>query len=257
MDELKPHVITTGAMQNNIARPYDFSISEVFKEAWQRVSGSKKTFWGAVGYIVILNGFLAFIIWLLQTTLYFDKNSLPIQLISDIGIAIIDVPMVGAWLLGVRRAVNLPIKANSIFQAFHYFWRIIGMIVLLNLAFMLIFTIGIFLDVFLLHFMRDPFDLIIIGILGSIVVLFFSSAFMFAPVLIMEKNLGIFAALKASLYAFNQHWLKIIVMNMLMFIVFSISALPLFIGIIWSVPWSFILYGVLYRTIFGVNLNTK
>ena len=59
-------------------------------------------------------------------------------------------------------------------------------------------------------------------------------------------------ALEASRKAITQHWFKVFGLFLLLGLIVMVSAIPLGIGLVWSIPLMVVAMGVLYRTIFGV-----
>jgi uncharacterized membrane protein len=58
--------------------------------------------------------------------------------------------------------------------------------------------------------------------------------------------------MEASRKAVGQRWFKIFGLFLLLGLIVMISAIPLGIGLVWSMPLLMIAIGILYRTIFGV-----
>ena len=70
--------------------------------------------------------------------------------------------------------------------------------------------------------------------------------------LVVERGLSPWQAMEASRQAIGQHWFKVFGLLLLLGAILLVSALPLGIGLIWSLPLSVAALGVLYREIFGV-----
>ncbi|MNG14005.1 hypothetical protein D3C84_977260 [compost metagenome] len=68
----------------------------------------------------------------------------------------------------------------------------------------------------------------------------------------VERGLSPWQALEASRKAITQHWFKVFGLCLLLGLITMVSAIPLGIGLVWSIPLFVIAMGVLYRTIFGV-----
>ena len=67
-----------------------------------------------------------------------------------------------------------------------------------------------------------------------------------------QSRAPLWQALEASRKAITQHWFKVFGLFLLLGLITLISAIPLGIGLVWSIPLFVIAMGVLYRTIFGV-----
>ena len=82
--------------------------------------------------------------------------------------------------------------------------------------------------------------------------LYLAIAYMLAIPLVVERGLSPWQALEASRKAISQHWFKVFGLFLLLGLITGISAIPLGIGLVWTIPLFTIAIGVLYRTIFGV-----
>lgn len=246
-----------GGMQNQIALPYNLSLDSVITESWQRVHGAKATFIGALAMIfLIVIGYSS--INVISNAFLPEGQAKVISFIIQIVSTLTLMPlMIGVSYLGVERSVGLPIRAMQIFSMFHYFWRLLGMLVLQYvivyvLTFLFIVTIVVFPS-----FAAVPLwiycllKLVQIAFIFAIVYISFS--FIFAFLLIVEKQLGVFAAYRASFLAFTQHWFKIIVGMVFMFCLYMLSIILLMVGAIWMAPMFHIFHGILYRNAFGVE----
>jgi len=259
---------STGKLKNNIAMPYDFTIGNVITESWKRVKGVKATCWGAISLYVLI--YLTIIILgLIATYLYAgslnpDLTTVKIpNAITRILAALITFPLpFGICLIAIRRSVNLPVQAKQMFDTYQHYWKILGTIVILYIVFFLIAFVTLFVIEFLsaIVIKNDGVTpdwlhgiLILISILGGFTGIYFLFALSSAPLLVIEKQLGIFQAIKTSFLAFKQHGLKIIITFFLMTVIYLISAIPLGIGIIWTLPMLFNCSGLLYRIQFGVE----
>ena len=59
--------------------------------------------------------------------------------------------------------------------------------------------------------------------------------------------------METSRKAIHKHWFKIFGLYLTMGIIYILSLIPLFLGVIWTLPMFFMVGGVLYREIFGVS----
>lgn len=83
--------------------------------------------------------------------------------------------------------------------------------------------------------------------------------YLFTLPLIADKGLKIWDAMELSRQAVFSHFFSIIILYILLAIVMILSAIPLGIGMIWTMPMFFIaFYGLLYRVIFdGVSYDIE
>lgn len=221
------------SIEQALSRGYDFSIGALLSEAWQLTKGTKG---------IIIGGFLVFYVamfiasfvigGILGIFTLFSGNFVLIiisQVVTTILASAAAYPfMAGLNMVGIRRAAGQPYSFNEIFS---HFGRTVPllltaliMMVLIYLGFILLLLPGIYLAV----------------------------AYMLAIPLVVERGLSPWQALEASRKAISQHWFKAFGLFLLLGLIVAISAIPLGIGLIWTIPLFVVAMGVLYRTIFGV-----
>lgn len=222
----------SGSLQEGVAAPYDFLIMDVIKEAWQRTSGLKGSVFAAgIIIIVALIAVTAACMLALNFIPFLDEGliSLLTTGISFI-ITIFSYPFfAGIIMMGIHRAVDAPVSYKMAFSYFSYTLAII----IASLCMSILITLGFVL-------------LVIPGIYLSI-------AYMFTLPLIIDKNMDFWQAMETSRKATTQHWFKLFFTVMLMGIIYMLSAIPLGLGLIWTIPMFIALQGVLYRRIFGID----
>lgn len=222
----------SGSLQEGIAAPYNFTIGEVFKEAWQRTSGFKAPVLGAIITICLALAVLSFSIILLIGLFNMIDPTLAslLEVIFNFLISVVSYPLVaGILMMGLFRAVDAPVKYSMAFAYFKYSLPIIIATFFSSLLVMLGFLL-----------------LVIPGIYLSI-------AYVFTMPLIIEKDMDFWQAMETSRKAVHQHWFKVFLIYALVGIIYIISLIPLGIGLIWALPFFVALHGVLYRRIFGID----
>ncbi len=222
----------SGSIQEGIAAPYDFQIMDVITEAWQRTSGLKGPVLGA-GVLIIIALMAVGVVSMSLVDLFSAMNEGMLSLISitfSSIISILSYPLfAGIIMMGLHRAIDAPVSYQMAFSYFSYTLPI----VIASICMTIMISLGFFL-------------LIIPGIYLSI-------AYMFTLPLIIDKNMDFWQAMETSRKAVSQHWFKFFFTGMLMAIIYLISAIPLGLGLIWTIPMFIALQGVLYRRIFGIN----
>lgn len=226
-----------GSLATGIAGQYDFNISDVLKEAWEKTNGLKGAFWGAglllfAGIII-----LAIVVGMVMGTfLGAEPGEMPTagdfvgELILQLVITAAIYPfMVGIIMMGVKRSVDRPISFNMLFAYFGVAVPVIiaGLLisVLTWIGFLLLILPGIYLSV----------------------------AYALTVPLIGDKNLGAWQAMEASRKAITKRWFKFFGLFIAMIVIILISMIPLGIGLIWTYPMGVALLGILYRDVFGVD----
>lgn len=216
-----------GSLENALAGNFTWTIGGVISEAWKLQSGAKLPFWGAfiLYYAVVFA--LAFVLgWVFPALL----GGVLTELLSQIIIGLVTWPMMaGLTMMAVKRAAGLPIRATMIFDYYPrtlpIFLLYLAMTILIGIGFVLLVLPGIYLAI----------------------------AFSVAVPLMLEKNLGVLEALETSRKVITKCWFRVFGLVLLMTLITAVSALPLGIGLIWTLPMMMLIFGIIYRDMFGVN----
>jgi hypothetical protein len=217
-------------LEDAIAGRYQFTIGEVMSEAWQLIKGMKWTFWSAalvIGIIwVVLNQMVTLAVGMVLTG---TAKTVVQQIVGGI-IGIVMAPLsVGIQMMCVRRALGLPIEFGT---AFSYLHRGAAIIV----ASLLVILLG-YLGLALL---------IIPGVYLFI-------AYSLTAQLIADQGLGVWQAMETSRKAITRRWWGVAGLLLVVGLLTMLSAIALLIPLIWTIPWSMMATGVLYRRIFYAN----
>ena len=156
-----------------------------------------------------------------------------LEIIIELTMLAITMPLwAGIYMIGVRRAVNAPIRAGQMLDYFSKTLPLFGlyllMLILILVGFVLLIIPGIYLSV----------------------------AYMLAIPLMVDKNLGVWEALETSRKAIHKRWFTIFGLTLVIMLINLVAMIPLGLGLIWTVPMSTIAFGVLYRNIFGCSQQT-
>ncbi|MEZ4282195.1 MAG: hypothetical protein R3F21_21540 [Myxococcota bacterium] len=220
-----------GSLERGIAGDWDFSIGAILREAWQKTAGAKLT----INLALFVFAAIAGIVMALTVILPQDieapdwREQIAQQLISAL---LIPPVTLGLYVIGIRRAVDAPISAGMIIGQYR---RIVPLFVLQILSTILI----------LLGFVL----LILPGI-------YLAVGYGLSMPLVADKGLGPWQALEASRRAVGKHWFKVLGLGLAIAGINLLAVLTLGIGFFWTAPMSVIAYGILYRTIFGVEPAT-
>jgi len=226
-----------GSVDKAIRGEYEFSIGSVLSEAWEKTSGSK---WpihlGFLYYflvvLAVMFGLGIIMAGLMAVT---DEPGVLIllQLVIQLGINLIAMPMImGIVMMGIKRSVDAPISASMVFNNFSkilpLFVTIILMYIMMMIGFLLLVIPGIYLMI----------------------------AYYMAMPLVVEKGMSPWQAMETSRKAITHRWFSVFALFIVMIIIITISAIPLGLGMIWTLPMLMIAYGILYRNMFGVEAST-
>jgi hypothetical protein len=238
-----------GSLEDAIAGRYQFSIGAIFDEAWRQVSGKKGTCWIAcIMYFAVVMVF-SFVLDFVLGRMGLHSDGLSSKLLaqppgdvmhqsfasaaSSIIELFVTVPLsAGLFMLGLKLVVRAPVEVTEIFQHFDKVLALVGTTLLMYL-------------------------MIFIGLCFFILPgIYLMLAYTQAIALVVEKGLKPWEALEASRKAMTHHWFGFLGLYFLAGLLMLVSALPLFIGLIWTLPFSLLLNGVVYRTVFGYEGET-
>ncbi len=209
----------------------DFTVGDLIKEAWQKTKGAKGAVWAAM---IVLYA-ICFGISLGGMTAFhgFYKGSDP-AMVMGVNAALqlittwLSMLMTGGVLLiGVRRALGQRVSWKMVFAGFSKVLSI---------------TIAIILQVIL----------VLIGfVLFILPGIYLTVGYALTLPLILDKGMGPWQALEASRKAIHKKWWTVFGLYLVMMLIYMVSAIPLGLGLIWTVPMFFVSIGVLYAHCFG------
>lgn len=227
---------------------YELPVWETITTAWEKVYGAKQTIWAALGIIILVSiGF-----GILEGL---TKNAAILYgLICLIGNVISYFLEFGLIYLGIRRALILPIEWKMVFRVisdFQMAFWIVCAYLLMMLAYLpagIIAGIGVALLT-----VSVPLAMVFF-ILATVVMIYVSARLILTLAFIIDKGVNAIDAIKASINATRSNVLAITAILILQAIIIIISAIPLGIGLIWTIPFSLIVYGLMYQRLL-VNAN--
>ena len=227
-----------GSVEKAIKGEYEFSIGGVISEAWGKTSGAK---WpinlSFILYAIVMIGIMvvmtAVTVGLVAASPDASGGAVIMQVIMQLAVNLAVLPLiVGILILGIKRSVDAPMKATSIFG---YYSKTLSLFATLILVYLMVF-IGLIL-------------LVLPGIYLMI-------AYYMAMPLVVEKGMSPWQAMETSRKAITHRWFSFLGLGIVMMIIMTISMIPLGIGLIWTMPLMMIAFGVLYRNMFGVESST-
>lgn len=213
--------------------PAQFTIGELVKEAWQKTRGAKGSIWGGVMAMYLIVFAVSF--GGMAASQAFYKGSDPMVLAGTN----ITLQLVSSWLsmlmtggvmlIGVRRALEQRVSWKMAFAGFS---KALSMTVAIILQSILI-VIGFIL-------------LVLPGI-------YLAVGYALTLPLILDKGMGPWEALEASRKAIHKKWWTVFGLYLVMLLISTVAAIPLGLGLIWVIPMYFVLVGVLYVHLFGID----
>ena len=226
-----------GSLEKAVNGEYQFSVGEILSEAWERVSGAKLKIVGAMFiYIVIASLATAVISLFLDSQPYHDAGDTLRGVITDMVVGWIASPItipisIGLLLLGYARANDEELRIEAIFNYYVLVWPLVFASILITI----LTYIGILL-------------LVLPGIYLSI-------AYSFTLPLMVDKKLDIWGAMEVSRQAVTKHWFTVFGVNISLVLLTVLSAIPMGVGLIWTIPLLMIAQGIMYRKIFGWKVH--
>ena len=221
-----------GSVEDAVAGRYDFAIGEVMDEAWGLVKGFKGVFWGAAFVIYVFFMVAAFAIGALAGFLYGAPPPLLLNQLVDSALGALLSPLtVGIMVIAIRRAAGLPSSFAMAFVGLANIPVFVGATLLITLLTYLGFAL-----------------LLIPGI-------YLAVAYTMALPLLAFRKMTVWSAMEASRRAITHKWFRVFGLYLLVGLLTALSALPLGIPLIWTVPWAVLVSGVLYRRMFGAPVS--
>ncbi len=209
-------------------RDYDFDIIEMVKAGWERINGVKTQFIAGLAIYIA-----AAIIVQLTLGLVFPQgtteapNFLNQQIVGILSYPVLMPIMAGIIMMAIKQYHGETVDFKSVFNYFY----MTGKLALAGVIIYVLTVIG-----FLLF--------IIPGIYVSV-------AYAFTIPLIVDKNMDVWEAMELSRKTVTKHWFKVAGLMGLLSIIVFISAIPLGIGLVWTIPLMFVtLYGLAYPVMF-------
>jgi membrane-anchored glycerophosphoryl diester phosphodiesterase (GDPDase) len=233
---------------------YHLPVYQAIQIAWGKVKGSKSTFWRAFVGIVIL-----FFIFMVLQSLLIKLGVIPsgqfIRMTAHIVQFILGCSLI---YIGIRRAMDLPISFKMITYPLNgdlilKFACLYALKFFILLPSMALFALASYLRT-TPNLFNHWFSLLIYWVaLGTLVYL--AVRMWLSLAVILDKKLSAWQAIKISFKA-TQHnvggLIGFYILNMLIIIV---SIIPFGIGLIWSMPYAFIAYGVIYKLLMDSQTN--
>ncbi len=226
-----------GSLENGISGNYSLEIGEVLSEAWARTKGAKIPINAAACiFSIITTAIMLTIGYSFFELISKGENSgsffssLIASFILGVILTILYIPMFGGLLMmGVKRAVNAPLQVGEILAHFSKIIPLILLVIVSNLfiqiGYFLFFIPGVYLAI----------------------------AYSMSTPLILDKNMSFWTAMETSRKAVTRKWFQMFGLIIILSIINFIAALPLLIGLFWTMPMSLIAIGIVYRNMFGVS----
>lgn len=225
--------VQTVADSEEVYTPGRFTIITLIKDSWSYSKGVKGALWGAILVMYILLIGLGVAATLLSMQFLQEVDRMAAMLIDGGLQALLSflsyVFTAGIIMIAVNRIGQRPYSWKMVFSGFKRFGSMLGLVILqtimLIIGFLLFVLPGIYLSV----------------------------GYILAIPLVFIKGLSPWQALETSRKAIHTRWWTVFFALIAMSILVSLSAIPLGIGLIWTVPMFVVMIGVLYYLFFGAD----
>lgn len=205
---------------------YDFSISDLISEAWEMVNGNKLP----IFISIVLAGILGTIVSYIGQIISALVIAIPVLsfVVNIVFGAASSIFAIGVIIVVLKLANREKVDAASDFCQFTKYWV---PILILSIVMSIIVAIG--------------FALLIIP--GIYLAVAYSLAYW---ILVIHPNASFWDILEASRKIVTRHWFKFFILSLVLGVILFISAIPLGIGLIWTLPLCNFAYALIFKKIF-------
>lgn len=226
--------------------------------AWKKTNGAKSILFLASIPLIILNAIFIYKKFVFPS---FNAESIVLthSAYTTYGINIVDILLYvpcqifafGVQYIGLKRARSEGIEFKQAFRGFHYRFapKTIMIAIILSLSSYSFVAIDSLLNestnlsmgAAIAYELTKPFILFL--------PFYLYIRIMFSPLFILDKNLNLFAAIKSSWLVTRKNFWRIIGACIMFSVLSILSMIPLGIGLIWTLPYKFVLFGEIYLTL--------
>ncbi len=223
----------SGRFSQGVNPRTDFTIGEALNEAWRYTKGAKGAIWAAVGMMYLVMLVLGFGLGFMQGVFGLDPASAA-GIWAEIGVqtlisAFSTLFTAGLMYIGVRRAAEKSYSWKMVFAGFQMAMKLL--------------IAGILMTLLVIS------GLVLLVLPG----IYLAVGYTMTLPLMLDRQLEPWQAMEISRKAIHRVWWKIFGLFFVMGLLYLVSAIPLGIGLIWTIPMFVILGGVVYRYLFGIQ----
>jgi MFS family permease len=246
-----------------MATPSDvFQVIPTCEEAWQKVKGAKASIFLVVLTILGVGFITGLLGGLINVFLSPKAGDIWMNVCNPIITLLSLILSWGILYIGIQRAAGMPVFYRMIKTVFSFelILKMIGVYVLMVLILVVPFLI-LFAASFLLQFVGTPDSAawkIGFGLLSAIygiTALYLMIRMILTKAIVIAERKGPIQALKISFAATKDLCWKLLGFLIFQFLVVIVSIIPLGIGLIWSIPYCTIAYGLVYRKLVALRTD--
>jgi len=230
---------------------------DTISEGWAKVYGAKATILGAFCIVILIMVGFGVLRFLGEHLPPSTAVAIVIGIVAIIAQLVQMLLQYGLYNIGIRRANDEPIRYDMVFRPFEgqLAWRLIILSFLVALIVYLPAIIFFFLPAIFPHMGVNPPSsegilrllTAISYIVGILWVIYAAIRTGMALGFVLDQQVNPLEAVKLSWRATKGNVLPLLGILILSIIIFAVSIIPLGIGLIWTIPWGVVLYGVIYH----------
>lgn len=221
---------TGGSVERALAGDFEFDPLGALQEGWRLTDGVKLILLVGIVAAVIASVVVQLVVGQLLPTPTGMFDALLFSVLTGLVQLPVTGPIYAGMLMVVLRHVSgQPVAVADLFGQFDKIGRVVGVLLLS----MLLTYVGFLL-------------LLIPGI-------YLSVAYLMALPLVVEKGMSPWQALETSRKVVTKCWWRMFLTGVLVGLILLVSALPILIPWIWTLPMALLTFGVIYRNLFGVQ----
>ena len=224
-------VVEGGSIEATLAGRADLRIGACLGEAWDRLKGAKRILLGGLllFYVVLGVVFTWGLGFVLRVVGIDSQASMLWSVIAQLVIAALIYPFIASVVLtSARHMAGQEIAFTDLFANYGKAGKLLAAGVLVQLLSMVGFVL-----------------LIVPGI-------YLSVAYLLTGALIAERDMGVWEAMETSRKLVTKHWLAVFLIGIVATLATVVSAMFLLVPLIWTLPWTMLCFGVVYRNLAGV-----
>ena len=223
------------------------AVGDVIQRSWDITLRALPMMLLGVAVLIIMNGVVAGIaesVFPVDPKQPDPRNSMLQSILSVIFVAPFTAVVT---LMGLKNARDAKPGLECFAEALRYLPQVLAITFIMSFAVMLLAAL------FFLIFGVGAVALALVVVTA----IYFQFAFLLAIPLVLERGLKVTRAILASFLVMNKKMFTVLGIYVVLFVIIFISALPLFLGLIFTFPMSFNVVGVIYNRLIGVPNDTS
>jgi hypothetical protein len=219
-------------------------VMDTIKTAWRKVYGVKATFWSILSIVFTLEVMMAFLKAIFQS----PTGDLPLPL-KILAVLVAVIVLFFSWdmlFMGIEWAAGRAISFKQVRYALQasLFVRMAGLYLL---EFIILCCVAIPLMIASILVDMHLVISMVLCLVWVVMLLFVATRLYLAKAIVIAGRKDPITALKISFRATRGYALSILWIIIMTLLILVVSAVPLGIGLIWSLPFLFVTYGEVYR----------